>query len=142
MINNLTPIDMKHFKFLFALVIAWMAATVCVLADEVTFNYTHQGVTLPYLVLSETDKTCGVISQRDHDLLFETMKATSIVIPETVTYNGNTYTSGLKLNSGGTVKFTTTETMNMAGASRTEQDSFSNSWQHAEKTSGLTCRSS
>ena len=30
-----------------------------------------------------------------------------------VTYNGNTYTSGLKLNSGGTVKFTTTETMNM-----------------------------
>ena len=83
---------MKHFKFLFALVIGWMAATVCVLADEVTFNYTHQGVTLPYLVLSETDKTCGVISQRDDDLLFETMKATSIVIPETVTYNGNTYT--------------------------------------------------
>jgi hypothetical protein len=30
-----------------------------------------------------------------------------------VTYNGNTYTSGLKLNSSGTVKFTTTETMNM-----------------------------
>jgi pectate lyase len=30
-----------------------------------------------------------------------------------VTYNGNTYNSGLKLNSSGTVTFTTTEIMNM-----------------------------
>lgn len=30
-----------------------------------------------------------------------------------VTYNGNTYNSGLKLNSSGSVTFTTTETMNM-----------------------------
>ena len=30
-----------------------------------------------------------------------------------VTYNGNTYNSGLKLNSSGKVTFTTSETMNM-----------------------------
>ena len=91
LINN--NMCMKKIKLLFALVIAWMAGTVSVLAnDGDTFFYENEGVQLHYKVLSETNKTCSVmpIPQDDPHWTVAT-GATTIVVPESVTYDGETY---------------------------------------------------
>ena len=59
MINNLTPIDMKHFKFLFALVIAWMAGITDISAavDDTFTVANSDGVNITYKVLTEEGTT-------------------------------------------------------------------------------------
>jgi hypothetical protein len=91
LINN--NMCMKKIKLLFALVIAWMAGTVSVLADnDNTFYYENESVQLRYQVLSETDKTCSVIAIPQDDPHWTVATgATTIVVPESVTYNGETY---------------------------------------------------
>ena len=51
----------------------------------------NDGVTIYYNIISSTDKTCKVTYAGDYYSSYSNEYAGSIIIPETVTYNGTTY---------------------------------------------------
>lgn len=111
MINNLTPIDMKHFKFLFALVIGWMAGNTDISAavGDTFAAANPDGVNITYKVLTEEGAT-GTVQVGIGDYYGPAITATKemeidgynyevfdipegeLVIPQTVSNGDVTYT--------------------------------------------------
>ena len=85
---------MKKVRFSIACLAVWTAGAIGAFAAvDDTFNYEYEGVTLAYQVLSEDNKTCSVVAQTgDEQLRAAAQAATTVVVPQTVTFGNDTYT--------------------------------------------------
>ena len=85
---------MKKVRFSIACLAVWTAGAIGAFAAvDDTFNYEYEGVTLAYQVLSEDNKTCSVVAQTgDEQLRAAAQAATTVIVPQTVTFGSDAYT--------------------------------------------------